>query len=63
MADSTDRLVPPSAPLSLDMVRDDLAEAMGIAPSSMSLEDDLIGLGLDPIRAMRLVATCTTLAQ
>lgn len=78
MADSTDRLVPPSAPLSLDMVRDDLAEAMGIAPSSMSLEDDLIGLGLDSIRAMRLVgrwrrrgasirfadfATCTTLAQ
>ena len=42
-----------SAPV-LDAIRDDVAALLGVDPSTIADADDLIGLGLDSIRMMRL---------
>lgn len=42
--------------LSLETMRDDLARVLGMPAESISDDADLIGLGLDSVRAMRLVA-------
>ena len=42
--------------LSLETMRDDLARMLGMPAESISDDADLIGLGLDSVRAMRLVA-------
>lgn len=69
---------PCPAALSLEAMRNDLATTLGISAESISDDADLISLGLDSIRAMRLVghwrrlgsgtrfadlASCTTIAQ
>lgn len=41
--------------LSLDQIRSDVSEVLGADQSELSDEDDLIDLGLDSIRVMRLV--------